>query len=132
MTWLYSMSEGHQQANDKANKTTKTMTIDEVILAHRHAYYADWKLLLRESVVGRRSFFMAGKNKIKETRCFIELVDFKVQTYIVKRTKFETIFHLFLTLLCSVKTDWSFFQVVAFSEYMNFVNKHFCNELILI
>ena len=41
MTWLYSMSEGHQQANDKANKTTKTMTIDEVILAHRHAYYAD-------------------------------------------------------------------------------------------
>ena len=30
------MSEGHQQANDKANKTTKTMTIDEVILAHRH------------------------------------------------------------------------------------------------
>ena len=40
MTWLYSMSEGHQ-ANDKANKTTKTMTIDEVILAHRHAYYAD-------------------------------------------------------------------------------------------
>ena len=40
MTWLCSMSEGHQ-ANDKANKTTKTMTIDEVILAHRHAYYAD-------------------------------------------------------------------------------------------
>ena len=41
MTGLCSMSEGHQQANDKANKTTKTMTIDEVILAHRHAYYAD-------------------------------------------------------------------------------------------
>ena len=41
MKWLYSMSKGHEQANDKANKTTKTMTIDEVILAHRHAYYAD-------------------------------------------------------------------------------------------
>ena len=27
MTWLYSMKEGHQQANDKANKTTKTMTL---------------------------------------------------------------------------------------------------------
>ena len=47
-----------------------------------------------------------------------------------KTIKFETIFHLFLTLLCSVKTDCGFFQVfVAFSEYMNFTNKH---ELILI
>ena len=77
MTWLYSMSEGHQQANDKANITTKTMTIDEVILAHRHAYYADWKLLLRESVVGRKIFFMAGK-KTKEARYFRKMVDFKV------------------------------------------------------
>ena len=57
------MSEGRQQANDKANKTTKTMTIDEVILAHRHAYYADWKLLLRESVVVGRKDLFYGKQK---------------------------------------------------------------------
>ena len=78
MTWLCSMSEGHQQANDKANKTTKTMTIDEVILAHRHAYYADWKLLLRESVVGRKIFFMAGKKKLRRPDVSEKLVDFKV------------------------------------------------------
>ena len=131
MTWLYSMSEGHQQANDKANKTTKTMTIDEVILAHRHAYYADWKLLLRESVVGRKIFFMAGKKgpDVSEKLLILKFI------YCEKTIKFETIFHLFLTLLCSVKTDWSFFSscgLLRNTEYMNFTNKHFCNELILI